>query len=57
MGPQQLTQPGLGWWASLLLLRVRLQMLKSLQHYLHQLILVGNELFNLGLAWLLELLP
>jgi hypothetical protein len=57
MGPQQLTQPGLGWWPSLLLLRVRLQMLKSLQHYLHQLILVGNELFNLGLAWLLELLP
>jgi hypothetical protein len=50
MGPQQLTQPGLGWWASLLLLRVRLQMLKSLQHYLHQLVLVGNELFNLGVG-------
>jgi hypothetical protein len=23
-------------------------MLKSLQHYLHQLVLVDNELFNLG---------
>jgi hypothetical protein len=31
-----------------MLLRVRLQMLKSLQHCLHQLVLVGNELFNLG---------
>jgi hypothetical protein len=32
-------------------------MLKSMQPYLHQLVLVGNELFNLGLAWLLVLLP
>jgi hypothetical protein len=24
-----------------------MQMLKSLQHYLHQLVLVGNELFDL----------
>jgi hypothetical protein len=32
-------------------------MLKSLQHYLHQLVLVGNEVFDLGLAWLLVLLP
>jgi hypothetical protein len=31
-----------------MLLRVRLQMLKSLQHCLHQLVLVRNELFNLG---------
>jgi hypothetical protein len=31
----------------LLLLRVRLQMLKSLQHCLHQLVLVGNERFDL----------
>jgi hypothetical protein len=36
------------WWCLLMLLRVRLQMLKSLQHCLHQLVLVGNELFNLG---------
>jgi hypothetical protein len=34
----------------LLQLRVRLQMLKSLQHFLHQLVLVGNELFNLGVG-------
>jgi hypothetical protein len=27
-----------------------LQMLKSLQHFLHQLVLVGNELFNLGVG-------
>jgi hypothetical protein len=34
----------------LLLLQVRLQMLKSLQHCLHQLVLVGNELFDLGVG-------
>jgi hypothetical protein len=31
----------------LLLLRIRLQMLKGLQYCLHQLILVGNEMFHL----------
>jgi hypothetical protein len=25
-------------------------MLKSLQHYLHQLVLVGNEVFDLGVG-------
>jgi hypothetical protein len=34
----------------LLLLWVRLQMLKSLQHCLHQLVLVGNELSDLGVG-------
>jgi hypothetical protein len=32
-------------------------MLKSLQHYLHQLVLVDVELFDLGLTWLFVLLP
>jgi hypothetical protein len=27
-----------------------LHMLKSFQHYLHQVVLVGNELFNLGVG-------
>jgi hypothetical protein len=34
----------------LLLLWVRLLMLKSLQHYLHQLVRDGNELVNLGVG-------
>jgi hypothetical protein len=59
MGPQKFAQPRLGWWGCLLLLwllllQVRLQMLKSLQHYLHQLVLVGNEIFNLGVGFLVD---
>jgi hypothetical protein len=46
VGPQKFTQPRLGWWWCLLLL-VGLQMLESMQHYLHQLVLVGNGLLNL----------
>jgi hypothetical protein len=45
------------WVLQLRLLRVRMQMLKSLQHYLHQLVLVDVELFDLGLTWLFVLLP
>jgi hypothetical protein len=29
-------------------------MLKSLQHCLHQLVLVGNEIFNLGVGFLVD---
>jgi hypothetical protein len=43
----------------LLGLRVRLQMLKGLQHNLHQLVLVGNELLNLrvGIVGLVVAIP
>jgi hypothetical protein len=52
VGPQKFSQPRLGrwWWCRLLLLLgllVRLQMLKGLQHIIHQLVLDGNELLNL----------
>jgi hypothetical protein len=46
VGPQKFAQPLL----LLLGLLVRLQMLKSLQHCLHQLVLVGDELLNLGVG-------
>jgi hypothetical protein len=51
VGPHKFPQPrpGRWWWWSLLLLGllVRLQMLKGLQHCLHQLILDGDELLDL----------
>jgi hypothetical protein len=52
VGPLKFAQPRLGWWWwwLLLLLRVTLQMRKSLQHCLHQLVLVCNELFDLGVG-------
>jgi hypothetical protein len=46
VGPQKFTQPRLGWWWWCLLLQVRLQVMESLQHCLHQLVLVGNELLK-----------
>jgi hypothetical protein len=60
MGPQKFAQPRLGWWwrclllLLLLLMWVRSQMLKGLQYYLHQLVLVGNELLDLRVGLVVE---
>jgi hypothetical protein len=59
VGPQKFAQLRLGWrWCLLLLLLllllVGLQILKGLQHCLHQLVLVSNELLDLRVGLVLS---